>query len=839
MDDFSPDPSLTPEQNERLKIVLARKAAAQQKTSDDDIQLNPEQQKRLDDVLARRDPKKLFNQNMQQQDSMLKGAGQQTRDSLRDVVQGAVSSVPKLGQSIASVASHALPDSWQQSNVVKDMKNFDWDKFTSAIGSGKNTSAARTARGIGSYLPYGAAEKAVAAPLSILGKYLATGGAAAASSLVNDKASGKDALLNGLVNVVFKGGFDTAEWLRPSNRLRSNLSPDELKENLEAAKGTNTSIGRVLQSPTLTKGYENVLTATPFSGAKQGLQDSVNQVKGKANSLAEQLLGSTDPETLNNTINQQGESALKNVLGLKNLEDSDAQLNNKGKGMLARLFGEFNPKTNMSDLNNQLNDIYSSRNDFKKSIYNDVEDEADATPKFKMSAPEFEDSAYSAHPNVYNSLEPEFKDIYDKLAGKSKTKPFLNAQTGIIEHPKNEPVSLKQANLLKARLNQLGNLASTSPDMVSRASAGSFKNIASKIDRGISDSIENSDNPVLKKKFETAQTNYGKNYAPFLDKDIYKYIGGKADPDKMISDLLSTGKHEERSTRLSKLSSLSPQLQKTFAKSYFNRSFNGLNNEISHKDLGRLVDELGSNQMDSLVPSQQAQRELRDYSNTSKVYQHFGKTINGDGTINHDFLTKKIQELKKNPAQFKKMIPSDTTRKQLADYSTLHQKRKDFMSAIDSDGNVSPAKFSTLTEKLAKNIDKYNDYVPDKSLRESLSNFRTLQKMNVKNPMFNPDNGQTNRDLLGLGAMSGMSGTGATAGGAIGGLPGAVIGAVLAPALAVGGGRYLAKKAVSPDFRERLVNEILTNKNKFSNTKKEDALKLILQGHLQQQSGGQ
>ena len=685
----------------------------------------------------------------------------------RDILQGGAQGLINLIQPIIASKLNR-----ENATLGTHFKLPDLTPYVSKIGSGESDEKANIARGIGEYLPYGAAEGVISKPLSILGRYLATGGSGAASSLINDKSSPEQATESAALNMLTKGTFHGLEKIRPTRLFKSPLSSEELLKNSEAANGTETNLGRVIQNPELARFYENTLSSLPGTGVKGQLQRAGMQTQEQANNLATRILGTTDPETLANSIDQQGESAMKKTLGVNDLEDSENQLNNRGEQMLNNLFGNYNQKTNSDELNKLLNETFVNRQNAKNQIYSARDMAAENDPNFKMDTSNFQ-NAVNKHADALENTnvlkyEPKLAMLLGKLGKYKGISPDVDNMI-VDESGKpllsfNKSPTLNEATQLKSMLNKHANQFGASPNPSDRYVAGKFGDLAASLDKDINSSIENSGNDELKSLHDKANDNYKSNFLPFLDKDIYKYINGNADPDKMVSDLLTTGSHEERSTRLSKLSNLSPQLQKEFAKTYFNRSYSNIDNEIKHKYLSKLIDDLGPNQIDLLVPSAQNQKLLRDYSNASKVFQEFNKTINGDGTINHDFLSRKINDLKQNPRKFNALVPSKTTRDELTSYATLHNKRKDFLNAINSDGNVSPAKFSTLTDKLSKHINKYNDYVPDKTLREDLSKFRTLSSFNKENPMFNPPTGQKNKDLLGLGALASSKGAGAAAG---------------------------------------------------------------------------
>src|SRR6185312_13815525 len=82
--------------------------------------------------------------------------------------------------------------------------------------------------------------------------------------------------------------------LRPSSLLRGNLSPEQLAKNLDVTQGTETGLGRVIESPTLNRVYENVLPHVIGSGAEDTMQRTANDIIGKGNNLLEETRGDVD-----------------------------------------------------------------------------------------------------------------------------------------------------------------------------------------------------------------------------------------------------------------------------------------------------------------------------------------------------------------------------------------------------------------------------------------------------------------------------------------------------------------------------------------------------------------
>ena len=71
------------------------------------------------------------------------------------------------------------------------------------------------------------------------------------------------------------------EAMRPSNVLKGSLTPDELRRNLEITRGTETSLGQVLENPSMMRLFENVLPHVIGSGAEKSMLRNAEVIRDK------------------------------------------------------------------------------------------------------------------------------------------------------------------------------------------------------------------------------------------------------------------------------------------------------------------------------------------------------------------------------------------------------------------------------------------------------------------------------------------------------------------------------------------------------------------------------
>ena len=605
-------------------------------------------------VLKKKFPPSNQNEDQKNLVKYATGMNRTPIDLLRDIAGGVVGGLGRGGQALANAFTGGNAP---QGNI---------NALEEAISSPNKSIGGEFAKGASSYAPYG-----IAGGPSFLGQVGAGAGFGAANTEPNESnlfgilPEGRmgGAIKNALINAITHGGFQLFNSLRPSKVLRGNLSPEQLQGNAGAAEGTTTDLGNVIGSPFLKRQYENVLSKVPFSGANEKLQKAGEAVETQGNNILKEMLGNNNPESVSDDLFDALMGQFKSHRENKN-----------------NLYKEFNQEASKQFLPLPLSKFAEKAKEYRAAI---------------------KDSNLLKH-------EPKVKAIFDKLL--SYTQPVKKIPGN--KNPVNEfgekvigkPLTThkyptaEEANILKGMLNEYAESYKSSPTPSDRRLGGIFSELASSLKSDIKETISKSGNIKLQNAYEKAEKNYAENFSPFLDKDIYKFIGGSKDSDLLVQNFLKTSQMADRGKLLEKLQkTLPPNQKKLLAYSYFSR-------------------------------------------------------------------------------------------------------------ALDKDGNLNPAKLSTLIKKLGKN--QFNTLVPDKNLRESLSNFSKLYNMNTKavNLMQNPATGQQNLDILPL--LLGHAGSSLT-GGMMGGLPGALLGLV-APGIA---SKALVNKLTNPLTRTKLIEKMIKNKN--------------------------
>lgn len=449
------------------------------------------------------------------------------------------------------------------------------------LGGGIEAIGSRLAARNAPKLAQGAADLA-----GMIGKNAAFG---ATTSAINPQQEGsvaeralQGALWGAGLGATGKGVSSLVENLRPSRFLRGKLSPLELTRNLNVTRGTNTGLGDVLGSPYLKKKLENTLLSTPGSGASDIMQTIGKQVEEKGHNLLTSILGK----------------------------------DNSGENIPKQIY-------------DTLNEAHESHRATKNALYTEANKIADKE-KIKLDLGRFSDAAnkYSSALEDTNILkyEPDAKYLFTKLVNyknpieESKNigsivdksgKPLINESTS--KYP-----TLEEANLLKGKLNQYAKSLGASPDADKRSLSKVFGNLASNLRKDIQDSVgTGSDN--LKQAYKKAEENYAKNYSSFLDKDIYKFIGGNADPETIVDKFITTSNTKDLAGKLSKLTKTLPDNdKKLLSYGYFASRALDQNGEINPAKLATAITKLGKNQFKNLVPDDALRQSLKDYSKLAK-----------------------------------------------------------------------------------------------------------------------------------------------------------------------------------------------------------------------------
>lgn len=495
----------------------------------------------------------------------------------KDEEEGFFSKLPKnlligtaeLGRGLLNTP-HNIANLFGLGEHVAPLAQQDFD-YAKAIGmNNEATLSDKLIRGLAQYAPALALGEA---ELGIAGEALGGAGKAgqfaksAIGQAVPQAAFGATQNENPLVGAA-EGGIGSAAGtglgaalekginaVRPSKLLRGNLTPKQLKENLNITKGTETGLGQVLQNPLLNRLQENVLPNILGSGAEKVAQRNAKLIQDKGTQLVNKMRGKIQPHEFSVKLQDSLKSAVKEARAAKN--------------------------ANFEKLN-ELADKHA----------------------LKVGREHFQSMAAKTINDIEQSpeLKHEFgKDLYSSLIRYANNK---------------EGNNLKLTNIFRGKLGDKANELYREGKMHEYGIVNDLKDSLSK---DIDASFEASGNPELKEAYQKAQKEYKEKYAPFEDKDIVKFSRQGGDPDLILSHFLKTGANDRATLlakldRAYKLNNKSQVTSKNLLPSaYLSKAFNE-EGEINPVKFRTLYNKLGHKQREILFGKGKLHNEIKNYA---------------------------------------------------------------------------------------------------------------------------------------------------------------------------------------------------------------------------------
>lgn len=372
------------------------------------------------------------------------------------------------------------------------------------------------------------------------------------------QGAGEMAAISTAIDSLLKGGSK----LLPKNVLRGNLSDEALRKNLETARGTETGLGSVLESPLLKEHQENILANLPFSGVKDQ-QARIGSDIGK-----------------------------------------------KGENILAKYLGDTERKFATKEMGKDLEQQFEKQQSISKEMYKIPQEMADSLGvRIKT-----DDLASIVSQNKKTINSESF--LSDHPATKKALKQMAGLEKGIAGGG-----SLKEANIRASELNRIGSDYSNSPLPADRNLGNTLSSLGGALKKDIRESLEKSGNTELINSFNAAEKNYGENLAQYFDPDIYKFARPKtdkgiskkkkADVEDIIPTFLKTGPQTDKGDLLASLTNkLSPKGQDLAKYIYLSRALEG--GKLNPSQLPSLLGDkkIGQNQLEALFPKKSERDEL-------------------------------------------------------------------------------------------------------------------------------------------------------------------------------------------------------------------------------------
>lgn len=344
-----------------------------------------------------------------------------------------------------------------------------------------------------------------------------------------------------------------------SARYPTRLTPDELRQALEATKGTQTSLGRVIENPDLMKLYENKLAVLPRSGVTEQMNANVEQIVNRGNDLLDRL----KPEKLEGSTGQAIQDALKKAYDKVTAEKNQNfnELNN-----LANKAGVRIGRSNINDVARKYLDTLRQSPELRRA----------ANPEL------LEDIKYYADPKAGGNLLSDLKtaDLARSNLSEKGFKHYLDNN----KHTSNVYYSLKDAlnNDIEKAFNLHKMLGGEKGQELSAAR-------------------------------EKAFNHYKNEFAPFEEPEILKFTKRGGDHDLILNNFLKRSKFNDRPNLLNKLMSKLPDQSKDIVPyAYYSRAIK--NGRLDPIALKRLDESLGPNQRKVLLRDNKIANDLTNYN---------------------------------------------------------------------------------------------------------------------------------------------------------------------------------------------------------------------------------
>jgi hypothetical protein len=399
----------------------------------------------------------------------------------------------------------------------------------------------------------------------------------------DDESSYVNAALSGLLGGGIGGaiGGATAAF-RPSNiaqGLKGNISDEQLLKNMQAAKGTETSLGRVTEDAFLRDLSENVLPYVPFSGAGKAQARTATEINDQAAKYLEDLSGGRSFENVDvaEDIQKQLQKSNKQIR-------SESGSNYKAITDLAKSLGIKVETNNLADTSTKiLNKIQESPSLARKQDPGLMADLA-FYAKGKQAKSEY--------------------SIEDFIAGKIPE-----------AMPQAAPESLESLSLLRG---ELGEDAWEKLIAGKRHTSGHYTALNKAVEKDIDTAIAQSGNTELKTLGRDAKEFYKQNVVPLNDRGVKKFVDDPAltQSENIIATFIKYGPKQDRVKRMQQLTNhLDPATMDKLRFAIFSDAEGMANAQEMSKVLGKL----GKKQKQELIPDANLLQQMEQLSLLAKM----------------------------------------------------------------------------------------------------------------------------------------------------------------------------------------------------------------------------
>jgi hypothetical protein len=336
-----------------------------------------------------------------------------------------------------------------------------------------------------------------------------------------------------------------------SKKYSSPLSNEEILSNAQAAEGTNTGLGRIINNPELMRYLETESRKYPQSGSEEILGATGNQVKDIGQGIINDFKGDIP-------IEHYGDEVLKAL------------------------------KESKKDVTKEKNAKYKIVNDLAEKHGVDT----DRGNFIKTAQDELDTMKSDPHLSLFQN------------------KAEIAKLEQIVKNNKGKRYSLRDTDFL---IGKLGEEMQSHFEKGNTAEYNLYKKLRDNLIKDREDAIENSSAPEeLKNAHNEAKNFYKNEYAAYEDPDIAKWLRRGGDTDLLIRHFIRTGKFSDRSKLIQKIQDKIPEDKKhILGSAYLTGAIK--DGDFNPHHLRQLYKGLGEKQRQVLFPDK-VNKQLANYS---------------------------------------------------------------------------------------------------------------------------------------------------------------------------------------------------------------------------------
>jgi len=406
--------------------------------------------------------------------------------------------------------------------------------------------------------------------------------------------------------------------------LRGKLPAEEILARVEAAKGTATGLGRILDQPQLTQILENYLKYIPFSGYQKGVNKTIGELEERTARNLEGLSGGEIPKNID--VKEQIQRQLQKSVANK-IKISDKNYAELDKA--ARELGVKVNRDNISQASKEMLGKIESNPELSRKVRSKLIEDL----KF-YSYPDPEIAAYR-NPAIINQIKEERVEptLNQMLSGETpnlaqgqnispmrQTPEYSNptniSMTDFLSGQKQKPsYEFGESNITRGLLgeDQFESLFSGK-----RFESNRYGTLKHALDTDMVQAIDKSNNPELKTLWKDAQDFYKKEIVPTQSPRIKKFVNDPnlTESENIIATFLKYGPKNDKSKLLGQLTThLDPAGMERLRYAIFSDEIG----ETSLKHMTSILNKLGPKQKEMLIPDENMRKNMEELATVAKL----------------------------------------------------------------------------------------------------------------------------------------------------------------------------------------------------------------------------